>query len=77
LTLTDGPFTEAKEIIGGFALITAKDRAEAVEDAQRYADLFEEVEVEAATWLTRVGQGLPTPPGILTSVRGAFPSGRL
>jgi hypothetical protein len=46
ITATDGPFTEAKEVIGGFALINAKDRAEAVEYARRYADLFEEVEVE-------------------------------
>jgi len=43
---TDGPFTEAKEVIGGFALINAADRAEAVAFARRYADLFEEVEVE-------------------------------
>ncbi|HEY0452175.1 YciI family protein [Actinophytocola sp.] len=46
ITVTDGPFTEAKEVIGGFALINAKDLAEAVEFAQRYADLFQEVEVE-------------------------------
>ena len=44
--VTDGPFTEAKEVIGGFALINAKDRAEAVEYARRYAELFDEVEVE-------------------------------
>jgi hypothetical protein len=31
ITATDGPFTEAKEVIGGFGLINAKDRAEAVE----------------------------------------------
>ncbi|GAA5191126.1 YciI family protein [Rugosimonospora acidiphila] len=43
---TDGPFTEAKEVIGGFALVNAKDRAEAVAYARRYADLFDEVEVE-------------------------------
>ncbi|WP_236796773.1 YciI family protein [Amycolatopsis sp. GM8] len=43
---TDGPFTEAKEVIGGFGLINAKDRAEAVELAGQYADLFENVEVE-------------------------------
>ncbi|MFC1408830.1 YciI family protein [Streptacidiphilus sp. N1-12] len=43
---TDGPFTEAKEVIGGFALLNFKDRTEAVEFARRYADLFEEVEVE-------------------------------
>ena len=46
ITATDGPFTEAKEVIGGFGLINAKDRAEAVAFAKRYADLFEEIEVE-------------------------------
>jgi hypothetical protein len=46
ITVTDGPFTEAKEVIGGFALINAEDRAQAVEYAQQYADLFEEIEVE-------------------------------
>ena len=46
VTVTDGPFTEAKEVIGGFALINAKDHAEAVAFAARYAELFDEVEVE-------------------------------
>jgi hypothetical protein len=46
ITVTDGPFTEAKEVIGGFGLINAKDLAEAVEYAQGYADLFDGVEVE-------------------------------
>ena len=45
-TATDGPFTEAKEVIGGFGLINAKDRAEAVAYAREYAALFDEVEVE-------------------------------
>ncbi|GAA4605540.1 YciI family protein [Actinoallomurus liliacearum] len=44
--VTDGPFTEAKEVIGGFALINAEDRAQAVRYAEEYADLFEEIEVE-------------------------------
>jgi hypothetical protein len=43
---TDGPFTEAKEVIGGFALINADDKAQAVRYASEYADLFEEIEVE-------------------------------
>lgn len=43
---TDGPFTEAKEVIGGFALVNATDRAQAVEYARQYADLFDEIEVE-------------------------------
>ncbi|MQA10181.1 MAG: hypothetical protein GEU98_16835 [Pseudonocardiaceae bacterium] len=46
ITATDGPFTEVKEVIGGFLLVNAKDRAEAVELAKRYAAFFEEVEVE-------------------------------
>ena len=45
-TVIDGPFTEAKEVIGGFGLINAADRAEAVEYARQYAALFDEVEVE-------------------------------
>jgi hypothetical protein len=46
ITATDGPFAEAKEVIGGFGLINAKDRTEAVELARQYAALFDEVEVE-------------------------------
>ena len=30
VTVTDGPFTEAKEVVGGFAIIKAKDKAEAI-----------------------------------------------
>ena len=33
--VTDGPFSEAKELIGGYWIIQAKDREEAVEWAKR------------------------------------------
>jgi hypothetical protein len=46
ITTIDGPFSEAKEVIGGFAVINAKDREEAAGYAREYAALFEEVEVE-------------------------------
>ena len=36
LTLTDGPFTEAKEAIGGFALVEVRSREEALEIARRF-----------------------------------------
>ena len=36
VTLTDGPFTEAKEAIGGFALIEVRSREEAIELARRF-----------------------------------------
>lgn len=31
LTVTDGPFTESKEVVGGFALLRTKSKEEAVE----------------------------------------------
>jgi len=34
--VTDGPFAEAKEMVGGFFLIEATDRAEAIELAARW-----------------------------------------
>ena len=36
ITVTDGPFTEAKEAVGGFALIEVGSREEAVELAKRF-----------------------------------------
>ncbi|MEE1803940.1 YciI family protein [Streptomyces sp. NPDC101062] len=41
-TVTDGPFTEAKEVIGGYALMQAKDKAEAVEWARRFVEVHED-----------------------------------
>ena len=36
MRVTDGPFTEAKEVIGGFAMIEAKSKAEAIELTKRF-----------------------------------------
>ena len=33
--VTDGPFTEAKELVGGWALIETRDKDEAIEWAKR------------------------------------------
>ena len=43
-TVTDGPFTEAKELIAGFWLVQVKSREEAIEWAKRAP--FQEGEVE-------------------------------
>ena len=37
--VTDGPFVESKEIIGGYALIEAKSREEALDLARRFMEL--------------------------------------
>ena len=34
--VTDGPFAEAKEVVGGYGLVRVGDRAEAIELAKRY-----------------------------------------
>ena len=39
LTVTDGPFTESKEIIGGLAIIQAKSKEEAIEHAKRFLNV--------------------------------------
>jgi hypothetical protein len=39
LNVTDGPFTEAKEVIGGFAVVEAQSSDEAREMAQEFMDL--------------------------------------
>ncbi|MEO8193492.1 MAG: YciI family protein [Gemmatimonadales bacterium] len=36
LTVTDGPFTESKELIAGFALIEASSKEEAIELTKRF-----------------------------------------
>ena len=38
-TVTDGPFAEAKEVVGGFAIIEASSKAEAIEHARRFMEL--------------------------------------
>jgi hypothetical protein len=47
-TVLDGPFAEAKEMIGGYCLIQTKDRDEAVQWASRFLGLHgDEWEIEA------------------------------
>jgi hypothetical protein len=45
-TVTDGPFTEAKELIGGFALIQAKSKQEAIEYTLRFLKIAGDGETE-------------------------------
>ena len=46
-TVTDGPFTEAKELIGGFWIIEAKSMEEAIEWVKRIPNVWrEDTEIE-------------------------------
>ena len=43
LTLLDGPFTEAKEVIGGFAIVQVASRQEAIEQGKQFLQLHLDV----------------------------------
>ncbi len=42
VSVTDGPYTEAKEIIGGYAVLAASSREEAIAAAVRFMKLHQE-----------------------------------
>ena len=42
VTVTDGPFSEAKEIVGGYAQFELKSKEEAVESAVRFMELHKQ-----------------------------------
>jgi hypothetical protein len=42
VTTTDGPFTESKEVVGGFAVFELKSKQEAVESAVRFMELHKQ-----------------------------------
>jgi hypothetical protein len=44
LVVRDGPFTEAKEVIGGYAIMEAESKREAIAQALRF------MEIHRATW---------------------------
>ena len=39
LNVTDGPFTESKEVVGGFALLEVEDRDDAIAWTRRFLDV--------------------------------------
>jgi len=42
LTVTDGPFAEAKEVFGGYAVFELKSKKEAIESAVRFMELHKQ-----------------------------------
>ena len=46
VTVTDGPFTESKELVGGFAILKANSKEEAIEIAKRFLGHVGEGECE-------------------------------
>src|SRR6516225_7130320 len=55
VTVTDGPFAESKEVLGGYALLNAASMKEAVEHTRRFLD-----QVGQGTWETYQLYEMPT-----------------
>jgi hypothetical protein len=56
VTVTDGPFTEAKEIIAGYAIVEAKSKEEAVELAKRFWEAHGDGEGEVLQVMDQQGR---------------------
>jgi hypothetical protein len=50
VTVTDGPFAETKEVLGGYALLKAASIKEAVEYTRRFLDHVGQGTGEGGTW---------------------------
>lgn len=48
IRMFDGPFTEAKEVVGGYAIVRVADRAEALEWGRRFIEVHEDEVVVTA-----------------------------
>jgi hypothetical protein len=66
-TVTDGPFSESKEVIGGFAILDAGSKQEAIELVKRFLDVAGDGECEIrqifeapepAASMTKIGEEL-------------------
>jgi hypothetical protein len=57
-TVTDGPFSEAKEVIGGLAIIQANSKAEAIEYVRYFLSIAGDGECELRQ-LYETGEAVP------------------
>jgi hypothetical protein len=62
ITVTDGPFTEAKEIIGGYAIFDVPSKREALEWTRRFLEAHiglwhQDLEVEVRQMMDEPGEG--------------------
>ena len=60
-TVTDGPFTEAKEVVGGFAILEAASREEAIVLAKRFLEVTGEGECEIRQLFVAPEGAMPDP----------------
>ncbi len=57
VTVTDGPFTESKELVAGFALLEVSSREQAIEETKKFLDVVGEGECEIRQIFTASNPG--------------------
>jgi hypothetical protein len=62
IRVTDGPFAESKEVIGGYAVMQAKSKAEAIELARRFLQVHADVLGKSYQGQVEVRQLFDPPP---------------
>lgn len=70
VTVTDGPFAETKEIVGGYAILRAESRAHAIELARQFMQLHADVlgpSYEGELEVRQLAEFGPQKPGCVTS----------
>jgi hypothetical protein len=67
-TVTDGPFTEAKELVGGFALINANSKEHAIEITRDFMNFAGDGEVEVRQIFEAPECGAPRIPSVADAV---------
>ena len=76
-TVIDGPFTEAKELIGGWALMECRDLEEAVEWAKRFVSVVGEGEVRVRRRSRCGSTGSTAPSDLFARDRARSGGGRI
>ncbi len=62
IRVTDGPFAESKEVVGGYAIMQAGSRAEAIELARRFLQVHADVMGKSYRGQVEVRQLFDPPP---------------
>ena len=57
VTVTDGPFVETKEVVGGFAILEARSKQDAIEMARAFLDVAGDGECEIRQIFTQSEAG--------------------
>ena len=57
MSVTDGPFVETKEVVGGFAILEARSKEEAIEMARTFLDVAGDGECEIRQIFTQSEAG--------------------